>query len=59
LILNVYDEDLVDDGPDLQRALLTHSMFYLRYLSRMDSNGYNLANILVDPNTFKVTGIVD
>ena len=63
----LYDEDLVDDGPEIKSALdALCNVIPNLFSPHNDPNAYtlyhndlSLANVIVDPTTFKVTGIVD
>lgn len=63
----LYDEDLVDDGPEIKSALdALYSVIPNLFSPHSDPNGYtlhhndlSLANVIVDPSTFKVTGVLD
>ncbi|KIJ51526.1 hypothetical protein M422DRAFT_65481 [Sphaerobolus stellatus SS14] len=62
-----YDEDLVDDAPKIKAAIeALCRVGDVLFSPQTDDGGYvlhhndlSLANILVDPNTFNITGIVD
>ena len=63
----LYDEDLVDDGPEIKSALdalcgVTPKLFSPHGYPNgytLHHNDLSLANVIVDPTTFKVTGVVD
>ena len=62
-----YDDDLMDDGPEiLQGIKMLQSVLDIIFSREPDKSGYtlhhhdlSLANILVDPKSFQITGIVD
>ena len=62
-----YDEDLIDESPEILEAIeMLQSVLDIVFSRETDPAKYilhhhdlSLANILVDPETFKITGIVD
>ena len=61
-----YDQDLIDDGPEILKAFemlrsVLDSVFSQTDLARyiLHHHDLSLANILVDPETFKISDIVD
>ena len=62
-----YDEDLIDESPQILEAIeMLQGVLDIVFSQETDPTKYilhhhdlSLANILVDPETFKITGVVD